>query len=310
MRVICGLTGMDRKGEAPADYLDTADSFYTGSKALIEKYHNKGRNLYAITPRFALGSTAAQLEKCGQLKKENPDCWVNTHLAETPTSTREVMALFPKAKDYLNVYEMYGLVGPKFTGGHSIYLSNAEFGRMSKAGAAIAFCPCSNLFLGSGLFKLGECKNQAQAVRLGVGTDMGAGNTFSIFKVLDEGYKVGMLNNLALSGSANLQRQNLAAAERNKISSLRGLYLATLGGAEALYLDDWLGNFEIGKEADFVVLDPNGGSSALPFRQSAFDKGGVQSMKDAMSLLFGVMMLGDDRTVEATYIMGEVAYKK
>ncbi|MEM7446537.1 MAG: guanine deaminase, partial [Pseudomonadota bacterium] len=206
--MIAGLTGIDRPGLAPPEYLDTADSFYTNSKALIERWHMKGRNKYAITPRFALGSTEEQLARCGQLKAEYPDTWVNTHMSENHKEIDQVAALFPDAKDYLNVYERAGIVGPKFTAGHAIHLSDDAFQRMSRSNSSISFCPSSNLFLGSGLFMIHKAKSVETPVLVGVGTDMGAGDCFSILQVLDDAYKV-----------AEMQDQ--------KLSALKGLYLAT-----------------------------------------------------------------------------------
>ena len=180
--MIAGLTGIDRPGLAPPDYLYIAESFYANSKDLIARWHMKGRNKYAITPRFALGSTQEQLDCCGRLKGEHPDAWVNTHMSENLKEIAEVAALFPDAKDYLNVYERAGIVGPKFTAGHSIHLSDDMFRRMSDSNASIAFCPASNLFLGSGLFPIHKAKSTETPVLVGMGSDVGGGDSFSILR--------------------------------------------------------------------------------------------------------------------------------
>ncbi|WP_164738400.1 amidohydrolase family protein, partial [Aquabacter cavernae] len=173
-----------------------------------------------------------------------------------------LLGLHPDCSDYLGVYEKYGLVGPKFSGGHGVWLSNDEFDRMSKKGAAVVFCPCSNLFLGSGLFRIGRATDPNSRVRMSFGTDMGGGNRFSMLNTLEDAYKVGMCNNTLLDGSVNPALQNQAEAERNKLSPYRAFWSITLGGAEGLYIDDVLGNFEPGKEADFVALDWNAGPAA------------------------------------------------
>ena len=245
MRLIAGLTGIDRL--APPDYVDSADNFYRDSKRLIERYHRRGRNLYAITPRFALGASPDLMAACERLKREHPDCWVNTHISETVDECRGVQDAYPDSGDYLAVYERYGLVGPKFSGGHGVWLSDGEFRRMSESGAAVVFCPCSNLFLGSGLFRIGHATDPRHRVRMALGSDVGGGNRFSMLNVLDDAYKVGMVNN----GTAG----EPAEAERNRISPYRGFWSITLGAAEALYLDEMIGNFAPGKEADLVVLD-------------------------------------------------------
>lgn len=309
MRVISGLTGIDRF--APPEVVISPDDFYTESKRLIERYHRQGRNLYAITPRFAVGCTDEMMERCRQLKEEHPDCWINTHISENPSEIRTAREHYPDCPDYTSVHEKHGLLGPKFTAGHGVWLSGDEMRRFSKAGAAISFCPLSNLFLGSGLFRLGRAKDPDHPVRLSVGSDMGGGNAFSLVRVLEEAYKVGMCNNTMLDGSVNPREQDLAEAERNKLSPYRAFYLATLGGAHSLYLDDILGNFEPGKEADFVALDWNAGQAAMAWHQSlAVDAGGPANMEQAARLLFGIMAVGDDRNVDETWVAGRRLYKK
>jgi guanine deaminase len=308
MRVIAGLTGIDRF--APKEVVISPDYFYRETKRLIERYHRKGRLLYAITPRFAVGCTDEMMERCRQLKQEHPDCWINTHISENPTELRTSRTEFPDCPDYTSVHEKHGLLGPKFTAGHGVWLSNDEFRRFSKAGAAISFCPLSNLFLGSGLFRVGRATDPDYPVRLSVGSDVGGGNAFSIIRVLEEAYKVGLCNNTMLDGSVNPRDQDLAEAERNKLSPYRAFYLATLGGARSLYLDDVLGNFDKGKEADFVAIDWNGGPAAMAWHQSLTTTSVPGTMEQAAALLFGVMTIGDDRSIDETWIAGEPAYKK
>ena len=240
---------------------------------------------------------------CERLKREHPDCWVNTHLAETVGECEDMRVLYPDSADYVAVYEKYGLVGPKFSGGHGVWLSDDEFRRLSASGGAITFCPCSNLFLGSGLFRLGRATDPAWRVRLSFGTDVGGGNRFSMLNVLDDAYKIGMVNNARLDDPAE--------AERNKLSAYRGFWSITLGGAEGLYIDDLVGNFAAGKEADFVVLDCNGGPPALAWRQSLIaEPGKLRTLEQAADLLFGVMMVGDDRAVDQTWAMGRQVYRR
>jgi guanine deaminase len=306
MRVICGIGGIDRN--CPATFATPPAQFYADSKALIEKYHRNGRNLYAITPRFAYGDSPELLSMCEKLHKEFPDCWINTHVSENPTETKNAAAEHG-VSDYLGCYEKYNLVGPKFTAGHGVWLSDNEMKRLSKAGASISFCPNSNTFLGSGLFRLGKATDPENRVRLTFGTDMGGGNSFSMLNVLDQAYKVGMCNNTMTDGSVDPRWHDNAESERNKLNAYRAFYSLTLGGAQGLYLDDVIGNFEPGKEADFVVLDWNGGPLATKWHQSIIcDK--PTTMQQAAQLLFGVMAVGDDRAVDETWVMGRRAYKK
>ena len=308
MRVIAGLTGIDKF--APDDYCISPHEFYEESKKLIEKYHGLDRCLYAITPRFAVGCSEEMMQACCQLKKEYPDCWVNTHISENPSEIRQAKEEFPDCSDYTEVHEKHGLLGPKFTAGHGVWLSNDEFRRFSHAGAAVCFCPLSNLFLGSGLFRLGKAMDPDQPVRVCLGTDMGAGNSFSMIRVMEEAYKVGLCNNTMLDGSVNPREQDLGESERNKLSPYRAFYLATLGGAKAIYLDHLIGNFVPGKEADFVSLDLQAGQHALAWHQQLTCPDGVPSAIDeAVELLFGVLACGDDRSVSETWIAGKCRYQ-
>ena len=309
MRTIAGLTGIDKF--APPDTVISPDNFYKESKRLIEKYHRKGRHLYAITPRFAMGCSDEMLQACARLKREHPDCWINTHISECPSEVQAALHEFPQCADATAVHEKYGLLGPKFTAGHGVLLSDDEFKRFSKAGAGVCFCPLSNLFLGSGFFRIGRATDPDHRVRISLGCDVGGGNSFSMLRVMEEAYKVGMINKTMLEESLNPREHDAAEAERSKLNPYRAYYLATLGGAHALYLDDLLGNFAVGKEADFIALDWKAGQHALEWHQSLMcDEAIPSTMEQATALLFGVMACGDDRNVDETWVAGKQVYKK
>ncbi len=276
MRLIAGKVMMDR--HAPDALCDTAETAYQDSKALIEKWHGKGRNLYAITPRFAPTSTPEQLAKAGQLKAEYPDVYVHTHLSENKNEITWVKELFPEQKGYLDVYHHYGLTGSKSVFAHCVHLEEEEWDCMHNTDSAIAFCPTSNLFLGSGLFPLN--KTWEKQVKVGLGTDIGAGTSFNQLQTLNEAYKVQQL-------------------QGDKLSAFESLYHATLGGAKALNLENILGNFNIGKEADFVVLN---------LKATALQTLRQERAKHIEDALFALFTMGDDRNIEATYIYGQKAY--
>jgi guanine deaminase len=278
MRLIAGKVMMDR--HAPDALCDTADGAYSDSKALIEKWHGKGRNLYAITPRFAPTSTPEQLARAGELKTEYPDVYVHTHLSENKNEIAWVKELYPEQNGYLDVYRHYGLTGSRSVFAHCVHLEEQEWDCMHQTGSAIAFCPTSNLFLGSGLFPLK--KTWDKQVKVGLGTDIGAGTSFNQLQTIQEAYKVQQL-------------------QGSKLSAFEALYHATLGGAKALDLADKLGNFNLGKEADFVVLDLQP-TALQQLRQSR-----AKGLEDS---LFALMMMGDDRNIHATYIYGQRAYLK
>ncbi|MEI2514090.1 guanine deaminase [Acinetobacter soli] len=278
MRMVAGKVLMDR--HAPDGLCDTAERAYNESKALIEKWHGKGRALYAITPRFAPTSTPEQLARAGQLKQEFPDVYVHTHLSENKDEIAWVKDLFPEQTGYLDVYQHYGLTGKRSVFAHCVHLEEHEWDCMHQTDSAIAFCPTSNLFLGSGLFPLK--KTWDKQVKVGLGTDIGAGTSFSLLQTVNEAYKVQQL-------------------QGDKLSAYESFYHATLGGAKALDLDDKLGNFALGKEADFVVLDLKA-TALQALRQSR-----AKSLEDA---LFALFTMGDDRNVESTYVYGQKVYQK
>jgi guanine deaminase len=269
---------MDRN--APENLCDTAESSYLECSELIQRWHLKGRNLYAVTPRFAPCCSPAQLEVCAQLINENPDLYLQSHVAESQDEVRWVSELFPDSRSYLDVYDSFDLLGPRSIFAHCIHLDQEDRERMAASGAAMAFCPTSNLFLGSGLFSLDAAR--AQDIRVGMATDVGAGTSFSMLQTLNEAYKV-----CQLAGQS--------------LTPLKAFYLVTLGAAESLYQEHRLGNFAVGKEADFVVLD----LAATELMQCRMEN--VTSLEEK---LFALMMLGDDRSVQATHLMGKRQYSR
>jgi len=275
IRLIAGKVLMD--ANCPAELRDDPESAYGDSKKLIERWHGKGRLGYAITPRFALTSSEAQLDAAGRLAREYPDVWVHTHLAENHAEVERIATLFPWSENYLDVYDRFGLLRERSVFAHCLHLQESECKLMATKGGSAAHCPTSNMFLGSGLFDLRRLRDES--IRVGLGTDVGGGTSLSLLKTMHEAYKV-----------MHLQQQPLPPG--------RAMYLATLGAAEALYLDDRIGNFVAGKEADFVVLDPAG--TAISAHRT--------SMTASISeLLFALIVLGDDRNIAATYLQGRRA---
>ncbi|XZO00538.1 MAG: guanine deaminase [Microcoleus sp.] len=287
LRTIVGKVMMDR--HAPDFLCDTAESSYYQSRALIEKWHGKNRLLYAVTPRFAPTSTPQQLTYARQLLSEFPDTYLHTHLSENMKEVEWVQQLFPDSQGYLDVYDRFGLVGERSIFAHCVQLTDAEFDRLAQTKAAIAFCPTSNLFLGSGLFNIEQATAKHAPIKLGLATDVGAGTSFSLLQTASEAYKV-----------AQLQQQ--------KLSPFQAMFLATLGGARALKLEDKIGNFDVGKEADFVILNPR----ATPVMAFKNEQNNQQmtpiTIEELGEQLFSTIVLGDDRTIVATYVMGELVH--
>ncbi|MBS0347991.1 MAG: guanine deaminase [Proteobacteria bacterium] len=273
LRMLCGKVLMDRN--CPDNLRDDAVSGRADSQALIERWHGRERLRYTLTPRFAPTSTPAQLQAVGELFGSQPDLHLQTHLAENPAEIAWVRELFPERSSYLDVYAHYGLIGPRSIYGHCIHLSPAERREMAAAGAAAAFCPTSNFFLGSGAFDYAA--STAAGLRVGLATDVGGGTGFSLIRTLGQAYEASQIHAAPLSG-------------------MRGWYLATLGGARALYLDEHIGSFQPGREADFVVLDWTA-TPELAWR--------MDNTRTLAERLFALMILGDERCIRATHVLGE-----
>jgi guanine deaminase len=278
MRLIGGKVLMDRN--APAGLTDTVETGRTDTEALIRAWRGRGRLGYAVTPRFAVTSSEAQLAMAGEVAAAHPEVLVHTHMSENLDEIARVGELFPDCRDYLDVYDRFGLVTPRSVFAHCVHTTDEALRRMQRAGAAAAFCPSSNLLLGSGLFSLAQaCRC---GVTVGLGTDIGAGASFSLPHMMGEAYKVGQL-----------------AGET--LDPLHAFYLATLAGARALRIDDKVGNLLPGKEADFLVLDL--AATPLMARRTA----GAATLAEK---LFILSVLGDDRAIAATYLAGKLAHSR
>ena len=272
MRMIAGKTMMDRNA-SPAVH-DTAQSSYDDSTALIAQWHGRNRLSYAITPRFAITSTPEQLEMARTLAAEYPSCFIQTHLSENHAEIVETKRLYPQARDYLDIYESHGLLGPRTLLGHALHLEHREVEALAATGSHPVFCPTSNLFLGSGLFD--DAHLRAHGIDSGIATDIGGGTSYSMLQTLNEGYKV-----------LQLQDQTLHA--------LQAFDWITRGNAAVLGLSDKIGTLAPGTEADIVVLD----ARATPAMAVRMDR--AERLDEE---LFVLQMMGDDRAIVQTYVAG------
>ena len=272
--IVSGKTLMDRN--APEALRDDPASGTRDSEALIERWHRRGRLRYAITVRFAVTSTEEQLREAGALAARHPDCYVHSHLSESEGEIAFVKTLFPWAKDYTDVYDRFGLLGPRSLYAHGIHLSERECARLSETGTTVVHCPTSNTFLGSGLFDAAHVGRADRPVRIGIATDVGGGTSYSMLHTMGEAYKVAMLRG-------------------RKPTAYDLFHLATRGNAVNLGLDGEIGSLEPGRWADVVVLDP----TATPVLAARHPLS-----KNLEDTLFALAILGDDRAVRATYIAG------
>ena len=273
MRVAAGKTCMDRN--APDGLLDTPQQAYDQSKALLERWHGRGRADYVITPRFSPTSTPQQLQALGALWAEHPDCLMQTHLSEQLDEIAWVKSLFPDARDYLDTYETFGLLGERGLYGHAIHLEDREKARLAEHGASVIHCPTSNTFIGSGLFDTAGLARTG--TRIGLATDTGGGSSFSMLRTMAAAYEIGQLRGTPLHAS-------------------QLWWLATQGSARALHLGHRIGALEVGYEADFIVVDLT--STPAIAQRSA-------RANDLWEALFPTIMMGDDRAITATYVAGK-----
>jgi guanine deaminase len=278
LRMVAGKVLMDRN--CPESLCDTAEGGVRDTEALIRQWHGRGRQMVAITPRFAATSSEAQLQLAGELARACPDVFLQTHVAENTDEIAWIKALFPQARSYLDVYDRYGMLRPRAMYAHCIHLDAHDRARMHETRAAASICPTSNLFLGSGLFDFAQA--DAAGILLSLATDVGGGTSFSMLQTMNELYKV-----------ARMGGTHLAA--------LRMFYLATLGGARSMQLEGTIGNFMPGVEADFIVLDPE--ATLLLARRT-------QRTGSLEELLFALALLGDDRAVAATYSGGRQVHAR
>ncbi len=278
LRMIAGKVLMDRN--CPEFLRDTAQSGYDDSAELIARWHGKGRQLYALTPRFAPTSTPEQLHACGVLAQTHPEVFVQTHVAENVDEIKWVAELYPGHRSYLDVYDRYGLLRRRAVYGHCIHFDDRDRARMAESGAIASHCPTSNLFLGSGLFDIAKAGTHGMAVTLG--TDVGGGTAFSMLQTMNEAHKVARLNG-------------------HHLSATRMFWLATAGAAQALDLDGVVGTLAPQTEADFVVLDPE----ATPLLARRMQR--AESLEER---LFAFALLGDDRAIYETYASGRCVHRR
>jgi guanine deaminase len=277
LRMIAGKILMDRN--APESVRDTAQSGYDETKLLIEKWHGQGRNLYAVTPRFAPTSTPAQLEACGTLMSEFPDIYLQSHVSENTEEVKWVAELFQDARSYLDVYGRFGMLGARALYGHAIHMDDADLAQAAGTDTKFVHCPTSNLFIGSGLFRMQETR--AAGVDVMLGCDVGGGTSLSPFATMKAAYEIAQFGGYSLTPE-------------------EAFWLSTSGGAETLSLGDRIGKLQPGYEADLVVLDIN----STPIIRQRMDR--ADSLRD---MLFAQMILADDRAVRATYAAGGLVYR-
>lgn len=276
MRIITGKVLMNR--HAPEGLRDDVVQAEQDCRELISRWHGRDRLAYALTVRFAPTSTPEQLVMAGRLLAEHPGVYMQTHLSETRDEVQWVYTLFPEARSYLDVYARAGLLGERSLFAHGIWLDSKDRQALQEAGASIAHCPSSNLFLGSGLFDWPRAEREGVAVTLA--TDVGAGTSLCLLRSMLDAYKV-----QAMLG--------------HRLSAWTALHAATRGAAQALHLGHEIGRLEPGLMADVCVWD--------------WAIGPVAEHRMALSRAlhercFAWLTLADERYLVQTYVAGVLHY--
>jgi guanine deaminase len=279
LRVASGLVVSDRRllpelHVSPADALERCGG-------LIERWHGRGLVRYAVTPRFSVSCTEELLSVCGELARSVDGLLVTSHLNESQSEIGLVASLFPWARDYLETYERCGLVGERSVFAHDVHVTDGELGRLAGAGASVAHCPSSNAFLGSGMFPLS--RHLEHGVRVALGSDVGAGTGFSMLKESLMAYHVQMLH----------------GPEGVRLTPAHLLWLATRAGADALGLDDEVGDLSVGKSADFVLVRPPAGSTLEAV---------LEGTETAEAALGAVFTLAREESIAEVRVAGEVVW--
>ncbi|MDE6099104.1 MAG: guanine deaminase [Muribaculaceae bacterium] len=282
-RMISGKVLQDRNLPDSLRDPDTEQSVVIAEE-LLRKWHNRGRQLYAVVPRFAPTSTPRQLELAGDLYRRYIDTgvYMHTHLDEVQSEIDWVTQLFPDQPNYTEVYRHFGLIDRRSVLAHCCIVRPEEWQVLHDSDCGVAHCPSSNLFLGDGEFKFWEAKDATRPLRTGMATDVGGGTNFSILRQLGEAYKVAMLNSRSLT-------------------AMRAFYMATRGAAEVLHLENTIGSVAPGYEADLAVLD---------LQPSEFAAWRMQFAENIRDRLFVLMTLGLNNVNRATYVAGRRVYDR
>lgn len=274
LRIAAGLVLGDEN--LPEGLKTTPERAVTESLELAGRWHGQGRLRYAVTPRFSVSASDELLAACGQIMTEAGDVLFTTHLNEMPGEVQVVAERFPDTRDYLETYERHGLVTERSLFAHNVHPTADELVRLAKGGSSVCHCPSSNLFLGSGLFPLAAHVNAG--VRVALGTDVGAGTSYSV------------------PGEAlHAYMHQMNRADGWRLAPVQLLHLATRAGALALGLPG-SGTFEPGMDFDAVFLRARPGSSLADRLETARDS------EDALAAL---ITLAREDAVRHVAVAGE-----
>lgn len=246
IRAYIGNSLMD--SNVPDYFIEDNLNYKEGMNYFLKNYHSNGKLKYIVTPRFA-GSCSMEMMKYSSEFANSNDLFIQTHLSENRNELAFIKRLFSAFENYTDIYYKAGLLSEKSILAHAIYLDQREIELLSSHQCSIAHCPCSNRFLVSGLMPLREYLEQD--LRIGLGTDVAGGFSYSIINEMKETIETSKTR-------AIINNDNTLI-----ISNSEAFYLATLGAASVLNEDREKGSFEIGKVADFVIIEIDGFASSF-----------------------------------------------
>jgi len=257
------------------------------SETLCKKWHgaNDGLLDYAFSPRFAVSCSNEMMRAAADLATQY-SAYLQTHLAENLAEVRQVAKLFPGTKDYTDVYDQCGMLGPRTVMAHAIHLTERERERLAETGTSVAHCPTANLFLGSGIMDLANLHRRG--IPIGLGTDVAAGPELNLWKVMRTAIE-------------SQQARSFYVEDTPVPSATAVLHLATAGAASALGKQSEIGTLEIGKQADLTVMDI---TSLLPYRSPK-----AHTDLSADEILNLCVYRGGPETVVETFVRGKSIYR-
>jgi len=282
LRIFMGKVMMDQN--SPGFLQEKTAESLEASEELCRKWHRKdgGRLNYVFTPRFAPTCSLELMKQVSKLARKH-DAYIQTHLSENRHEIKLEKTFFPDCRNYTHVYESADLLMPKTIMAHCIYLEDQEISMLRKYSTKVAHCPSSNFFLKSGILNVTRIIDAGLDV--GLGSDVGGGPNLSMLREMSNACYMSKVNYILSEGKSNC------------IDSTFAFYLATMGGAKVLGLEHIIGNFSVGKEADFIVLDA---AKIDPLRNN---KG-----RNGREIISQMIHRGDDMIVNAGFVQGVKVY--
>ncbi|XP_014092405.1 guanine deaminase isoform X1 [Bactrocera oleae] len=295
-RALIGKVCSDQN--SPEFYVETTDVSIASTEEFVKDIQKLETDLVepTITPRFALSCSKQLMTKLGEIAHKN-NLHIQSHISENLSEIDFVKSLYNTS--YAEAYDNAGLLTPKTVMAHAVHLDDEEITLFGKRGTSVAHCPASNTMLSSGFCDvLRLIKN---GIKVGLGTDVSGGNSMSIknamLRALDVSHHLEFVKKQEIKGSGRLQVQDHAYRPLNY---KQAIFLATLGGAEALALSNITGNFAVGKYFDALIVD----TSNYPLQNYNASNDNKSPDLILLEMVQKFIYVGDDRNILRVYVAG------